>query len=86
MLLSVPEISNMRLLSRKISDFCRLRLFSVLPPHEAERVQRYMLDLIAQRRQPPRKVRVYDWDEIASQCEVEKKSTGQRKKSHRTRA
>ncbi|UCI09556.1 hypothetical protein [Mesorhizobium sp. B1-1-8] len=44
----------MKLLSRKISDFCRLRISSVLPPHEAERIRQYMLDLIAQRRQPPR--------------------------------
>ncbi|MBZ9763381.1 hypothetical protein LB553_21205 [Mesorhizobium sp. CA8] len=61
----------MKLLSRKISDFCRLRVSSVLPPHEAERVREYMLDLIAQRRQPPRKGRVYDWNEIASHCTVD---------------
>ena len=68
----MPEVSNTKLLSRKISDFCRVRISSALPPNEAERIRQYMLDLIAQRRQPPRKGRAYDWDEIASQCAFER--------------
>ncbi|MER9947186.1 hypothetical protein [Mesorhizobium sp. M0047] len=64
----MTENSHTRLLSRKISDFCRLRLDPVLPPQESARVREFLLQLISSAQTPPRKLRGYDWQEISFQC------------------
>lgn len=64
----MPDLPHTKLLARKISDFCRLRLDPALPPQESTRIKGFLLCLIAQSQTPPRKVRGYDWDEIALQC------------------
>lgn len=68
----MPETLHTNLLARKISDFCRLRIDPVLPPQEGKRIREFLLDLIALSRTPPRKVRGYDWDEIAFQCGLDR--------------
>lgn len=68
----MPEISHSKLLSRKISDFCRLRVDPVLPPQESARVREFLLSLIARSLTPPRKIRGYDWEEIALRCRLDK--------------
>lgn len=68
----MPETLHTNLLARKISDFCRLRIDPVLPPQEGKRIRDFLLDLIALSRTPPRKVRGYDWDEIAFQCGLDR--------------
>jgi hypothetical protein len=67
----MPEISHSKLLSRKISDFCRLRLDPILPPRESARIRNFLLGLIAQSQVPPRKLQGYDWDEIAFRCDLD---------------
>ncbi|MEN2990985.1 hypothetical protein WG926_21925 [Tistrella sp. BH-R2-4] len=64
----MPDLQHTKLLARKISDFCRLRVEPVLPPQESTRIKEFLLCLIAQSQTPPRKPRGYDWDEIALQC------------------
>ncbi|WP_159587948.1 hypothetical protein [Chelativorans xinjiangense] len=64
----MPDAPHTKLLARKVSDFCRLRIDPVLPPQEGRRIREFLLDLIAVSQTPPRKVRGYNWDEIALQC------------------
>ena len=64
----MPDIPHTRLLARKISDFCRLRVDPILPPRESTRIRKFLVDLIAQSQIPPRRLRGYDWEEIAFQC------------------
>ncbi|MES0171918.1 hypothetical protein [Mesorhizobium sp. M0006] len=66
----MPEILNPELLVRKLSDFCRVRVAPVLPPHEVERVRAYMVGLITTAQRPPTRSRGYDWDVIARQCDI----------------
>ncbi|MER9642371.1 hypothetical protein [Mesorhizobium sp. L2C084A000] len=66
----MPEIWNPELLVRKLSDFCRVRVAPVLPPHEVERVRAYMVGLITTAQRPPTRSRGYDWDVIALQCDI----------------
>ncbi|MER9029625.1 hypothetical protein [Mesorhizobium sp. M0674] len=66
----MPEILNPELLVRKLSDFCRVRVAPVLPPHEVERVRAYMVGLITTAQRPPTRSRGYDWDVIALQCDI----------------
>lgn len=68
----MPDLPHTKLLARKISDFCRLRVEPALPPQESTRVKEFLLCLIAQSQTPPRKVRGYDWDEIALQCGLDR--------------
>lgn len=70
----MPETSHTKLFSRKISDFCRLRVDPVLPPQESVRIRGFLLNLIARSATPPRKLRGYDWEEIALQCRLDTKS------------
>lgn len=60
---------NSRLLAAKIADFCRTRLTPVLHA-DAERVQSYLLKLIARREYPPTKGRGINWLRIAECCEI----------------
>lgn len=64
----MPHIPHTKLLSRKISDFCRLRVDPILPPQESARIRNFLVDLIARSQIPPRKLRGYDWEEIAIRC------------------
>lgn len=66
----MPEAWNPKLLVRKLSDFCQVRVAPMLPPHEAERVRSYMVALVINCRHPPKRKRGYDWDEIAVQCAI----------------
>lgn len=68
----MPDLPHNKLLARKISDFCRLRVDSVLPPQEGKRIREFLLDLIALSQTPPRKVRGYDWNEIALRCSLDR--------------
>jgi hypothetical protein len=70
----MPEIPHTRLFSRKISDFCRLRVDPVLPPPESERIRNFLVGLISRSQIPPRKLQGYDWEEIAYQCDLDKES------------
>ncbi|MBZ9894420.1 MULTISPECIES: hypothetical protein [unclassified Mesorhizobium] len=70
----MTDISHNKLLSRKISDFCRLRVDPVLPPQESARIKSFLLNLIGLSRMPPRSPRGYDWDEIAFQCGLGKEA------------
>lgn len=62
-----------KLLALKICDYCRLRVDPALPPNEAARIREFLLGLIAQSQIPPRKLRRYDWEEIAFQCDIDNK-------------
>lgn len=64
----MPHIPHTKLLARKISDFCRLRVEPILPPQESARVRNFLIGLIALSQTPPRKLRGYDWEEIALKC------------------
>lgn len=64
----MTDLPHTKLLARKISDFCRLRVDPMLPPQDSARIKEFLLCLIAQSQTPPRKVRGYDWDEIVRQC------------------
>ncbi|WP_421950789.1 hypothetical protein [Pelagibacterium sp.] len=68
----MPDLPHTKLLARKISDFCRLRLDPAMPPQESTRIKEFLLCLITQSQTPPRKVRGYDWDEIALQCGLDR--------------
>lgn len=68
----MAEFSHTKLLARKISDFCRLRVDPVLPPQEGKRIREFLLDLVALSQTPPRKARGYDWDEIALRCSLDR--------------
>ncbi len=70
----MPAIPHTRLFSRKISDFCRLRVDPVLPPQESERIRNFLVGLISRSQIPPRKLQGYDWEEIAYQCDLDKES------------
>jgi hypothetical protein len=71
----MSEMLHTKLLARKISDFCRLRVDPVLPPQESGRIRDYLLSLVARSQTPPRKKRGYDWDEISLQCDLDKEAT-----------
>ncbi|RCS22102.1 hypothetical protein DUT91_20540 [Phyllobacterium salinisoli] len=68
----MPDLPHTKLLARKISDFCRLRVDPALPPRDSTRIKEFLLGLIAQSQMPPRKVRGYDWNEIALQCGLDR--------------
>lgn len=69
-----PATSQTKLFTRKISDFCRLRIDPMLPPQESARIKAFLLNLITQSMAPPRKLRGYDWEEIAIQCALDEKA------------
>lgn len=70
----MPNPSQIRLFAQKISDFCQLRLDPVLSPQESAQTKAYLLNLIARSMTAPRKVRGYDWEEIAIQCGLDEKA------------
>ncbi len=55
---------------RMISDFCRTRLTSVLPPLEVERLREYMLGLVRIGERPPRNGCGTDWVSVAAACGI----------------
>ena len=61
---------NASVFARKISDFCRVRLTPLLSPREAERLKKYIVDLVIARTPPPRVGNSYAWGEIASGCGI----------------
>lgn len=65
------ETSHTRLLSRKISDYCRIRIDPLFPPHESARIRAFLLNLISCAETPPRKLRDYDWHEIGTSCDLD---------------
>lgn len=64
----MPNIPHTKLLARKISDFCRLRVDPILPSQESARIRNFLVSLIARSQTPPRKPKGYDWEEIALRC------------------
>lgn len=64
----MTEHFSEKVLSRKLSDFCRIRIAPVLPPQEVEQLRAYMVGLIVGRRYPPTRNRTLDWEKIARQC------------------
>lgn len=68
----MSEISHTKLLSRKISEFCLLRVDPVLPQQESTRIRDFLIGLISRSETPPRKLRKYDWEEIALLCDLDK--------------
>lgn len=61
--------SNSRLLATKITDFCRKRLTPFLLA-DTERLEAYLLALIAHREYPPAKGRGVDWRTISEGCGI----------------
>jgi hypothetical protein len=53
----MSETLHTKLLARKISDFCRLRVDPMLPPQESARIRDFLLGLIARSQTPLRKLR-----------------------------
>lgn len=70
----MSHASNAGILSRKIVDFCRLRLDPLLPPSDAENLLSYMLDLIARRQYPPAMRGGLHWTAIAEDAGIDQKS------------
>ena len=68
----MSEISHTKLLSCKISKFCLLRVDPVLPQQESARIRDFLIGLISRSETPPRKLRKYDWEEIALLCDLDK--------------
>ncbi|MEI9407645.1 hypothetical protein [Mesorhizobium salmacidum] len=66
----MPKTLNPKVMVRKLSDFCQIRVAPVLPPHEAERVRVYLISLFNSRTRPPTLSRGYDWQAIAHQCGI----------------
>ncbi|WP_210164215.1 hypothetical protein [Mesorhizobium sp. LSJC285A00] len=66
----MTETSHTRLLSRKISDYCRIRFDPLFPPQEGARIRAFLLNLISCAESPPRKLRDYDWQEIGILCDL----------------
>ncbi len=54
-----------------LSDFCRKRLAVVLAPREVELLRSYMIGLLEQRRNVPRKGAGLDWPAIAAACLID---------------
>lgn len=69
--LTVSIASSLAGLRRRISDFCRERVSTALPPLEAERFKIYALNLIERRERPPRRGQGLDWARIASSAELD---------------
>lgn len=67
----MPDAPHTKLLARKISDFCRLRVDPILPSQESARIRNFLVDLIARSQIPPRKPKGYDWEEIALRCRLD---------------
>jgi len=57
--------------ARKISEFCRKRISTLLPPREVERIRLYMVELTKRSEAPPTKGRGFDWITIAFACQIE---------------
>ncbi|RUW03210.1 hypothetical protein EOA53_29750, partial [Mesorhizobium sp. M1A.F.Ca.IN.020.03.1.1] len=70
----MTEPAHTRLLSRKISDYCRIRLDPLFPPQESARIRAFLLNLISCSKKPPRKLRGYDWQEICILCGLDDKA------------
>ncbi|WP_085463120.1 hypothetical protein [Mesorhizobium australicum] len=68
----MPETSHTKLLVRKISDFCRLRVDPLFPQHESTRIRHFLVGLIIHSQQPPLMPTGYDWQEIAVRCGLDK--------------
>lgn len=58
-------------LRRRIFDFCRVRLPSLLAPREAERFQAYLDGLIGAKARPRSKGQEFDWPAIAAAAEID---------------
>ena len=56
---------------RMVSELCRKRVTSLLPPCDTERLQRYMLQLIRSGKRPPRIGRGTDWGTVAAESGIE---------------
>ncbi|MBL8709105.1 MAG: hypothetical protein JNL25_07935 [Rhodospirillaceae bacterium] len=57
---------NVKTLSRMTSDFCRVRIASLVPPLECRGLESYLLKLIERRTKPPKVLGRYQWGEIAA--------------------
>lgn len=65
----MPTDWNSRVLANKIADFCRKRLTPFLHA-DTERLQSYLLSLIAHREYPPTRGKGIDWRAISESCEI----------------
>jgi hypothetical protein len=54
-----------------ISQYCRQRLATVLPPREVERIERLLQDSFFNRDMPPRAGSGWSWHKIAELCDIE---------------
>ena len=57
-------------LRRRIADFCRGRLPALLAPRDLDRVETYLLGLVAGKAWPPMLGRAVDWLAISDACQV----------------
>lgn len=53
-------------LRRRVTDYCRQRLATVLPPRDLDAFQAYLVSLVDEARRPPRVRLTPNWDVIAS--------------------
>jgi hypothetical protein len=67
----VSQASSLAALRRRISDFCRQRVVTVLPPLDAERFAGFALALIDRRTPVPRRRSAPDWAAISQLSGVE---------------
>jgi hypothetical protein len=66
----MPTDVNSRLLTTKITDFCRKRLTPFFQADTA-RLQAYLVDLISRREYPPTRGRGIDWRTISHDCGID---------------
>src|SRR3569623_3024503 len=63
--------SSPSLTPRMVADFCRKRLSALLPPLEVDRLQQYMLELLASALLPPIVRGAPDWCEISAITDID---------------
>lgn len=56
---------------RKISEFCQVRIATIVSKHAFENIRSYVISLILRRKKPPMRGSGIDWQEFAEACGVE---------------
>jgi hypothetical protein len=66
---------------RKISDFCDVRIASLVPKRALENVRSYLTSLIIYRKHPPMRTGRIDWQSVSDACGLEGELTAALKKN-----
>ncbi|MBB3610325.1 hypothetical protein [Rhizobium sp. BK602] len=75
------QFSSPEIFQRKISDFCTVRLESLLQQRTFENVRAYMIGLVQFRSHPPARAGKIDWQAIALACDMEAELTTEVKRA-----